>query len=138
MLQALHKWFAERPDLRMPPVLGVLRHIDLLSPAMEWQPPYDWQNGERPKERNIREAVAAAKEQLGELVEGVVPVCTSVGKVYGIEEGLLPALAARLDEARVVAVLRCLRNEADEGKARRVVRQMFEAGKGLLRAVLRH
>src|SRR2546430_3838016 len=86
-------------------ILGVLTHIDLLSPAMEWQPPYDWQKGERPKEKNIRAAVEAAKEQLGGLVDVVVPVCTTEGKVFGIDEGLLPALAAELDEARVVAVL---------------------------------
>src|SRR6185369_9928165 len=118
-----------------PPIIAVLTHIDLLSPAMEWQPPYDWQKGERPKERSIRAAIEAAKEQLSGLVDVIVPVCTVEGKVYGIEDGVLPALAAELDEARVVAVLRCLRNEPDTGKVRRVFGQLVEAGKGLLTAL---
>jgi predicted GTPase len=115
-------------------VLAVVTHIDLLSPALEWQPPYDWQGGERAKERNIREALAAVEEQLGELVEGVVPSCTAEGKVFGIEEAVLPALTMRLDEARVVSVLRCLRAEPDRGKVLKVFRQLLAAGKGLVRA----
>src|SRR5258708_27321073 len=95
---------------------------------MEWRPPYDWQKGERPKERNIREAVAAAAEQLGDLVDGVVPACTAEGKLFGIDEAILPALAMRLDEARVVSVLRCLRAEPDAGKIGRVFELLLEAG----------
>jgi predicted GTPase len=135
LLQGLRKWFADRPDLKEPPVIAVLTHIDLLSPAMEWQPPYDWQKGERPKERNIRAAVEATREQLGGLVDAVVPVCTAEGKVTRIDEGLLPALAASMDESRVVAVLRCLRNEPDTGKLKRVFGQLLEAGKGLFHAL---
>src|SRR5207244_4181720 len=39
MLTKLRDWFASQPELKMPPVLAVLTHIDLLSPAMEWAPP---------------------------------------------------------------------------------------------------
>src|SRR5262249_52431266 len=39
ILQKLRQWYAAHPELRMPPVLGVMTHIDLLSPAMEWAPP---------------------------------------------------------------------------------------------------
>jgi 50S ribosomal subunit-associated GTPase HflX len=53
LLRDLRAWFAARPDLRMPPILGVLTHIDLLSPAMEWAPPYDWQEPKRAKEKHI-------------------------------------------------------------------------------------
>src|SRR5438876_7560396 len=42
MLRSLKQWFASRIDLKMPPILGVMTHIDLLSPAMEWAPPYNW------------------------------------------------------------------------------------------------
>ena len=48
----------------MPPVLAVMTHIDLLSPALEWAPPYNWQEPERPKERQIQEALTAVREQL--------------------------------------------------------------------------
>jgi predicted GTPase len=129
MLQALRAWFAERPDLKMPPLLAVLTHVDLLSPALEWAPPYNWERPVRPKEENIHEALAAAREQLGEYLAGIVPVCTTPGKVYGIDEWLLPAVAERLDEVHGVALLRCLRAEVDTGKVRKVFHQLLAAGK---------
>src|SRR5262249_38674124 len=129
------RWFAEKPDLQCPPIVAVLTHVDLLSPAMEWQPPYDWQKGSRAKEKSMREAIEATREQLGNQVDAIVPVCAAEGKAFGVEEGLLPALAAELDEARVVAVLRCLRNEPDTGKVGKVFNQLVEAGKGLFGAL---
>ncbi len=41
VLDALEDWFRQHPQRRRPPVLVVLTHIDRLSPAAEWQPPYD-------------------------------------------------------------------------------------------------
>jgi predicted GTPase len=129
MLQALRKWFDSRPDLKMPRVLGVLTHIDLLSPGMEWQPPYRWQQPTRVKEKQIAEAVNAVREQLGDYLVGMVPVCAAEGKVYGVEEWLLPALVQLLDEARAVAMLRVLRAEVDTRKVRKVFDQLLAAGK---------
>ena len=117
------------PDLKRPPILVVATHIDLLSPAMEWAPPYDWRRGKRPKEESIRQAVAAITEQLGEMSPVVVPVCAAAGKVYGVDEFLLPEVAQKLDEAHGVAFLRCLRAEKDAGKIRKVFNQMLAAGK---------
>jgi predicted GTPase len=131
MLQELRSWFASHPDLKKPPVLAVVTHIDLLSPALEWSPPYNWQEGKRTKEENIRQALGAVRQQLGEFVTGIVPVCTAAGKVSGIEEGLLPAIAECLDEAHGVALLRCLRAEVDTGKVRKVFAQMLAVGKKL-------
>jgi predicted GTPase len=128
LLRALRAWFMSRPDLKMPPVLGVLTHIDLLSPAMEWAPPYDWTQPQRTKERQIQEAWAAVKEQLGEYLVGIVPLCTAEGKVYGLDEWFWPTLAELLDEAHAVALLRCLRAEANTGKIRKVFQQLLQAG----------
>ncbi len=133
MLREIAAWYAERPDLKPPPILAVLTHIDLLSPVMEWSPPYNWEEPTRPKERQIAEAVAAVPEQLGDELAYVAPVCTAEGKVYGVEEWCLPALASLLDEARGVAVVRALRGEADLGKVRRVFQQLAAAGGGALR-----
>jgi predicted GTPase len=139
MLQQLTAWFAARPDLKMPRVLAVLTHIDLLSPAMDWSPPYDWERPQRPKEKAIDAAAAAVREQLGQYLVGVVPVCVAEGKVYGVEEWLLPALTEMLDEAHAVGLLRVLRLEFDAEKVRKVFRQMravaTEAGKMLWRAL---
>jgi predicted GTPase len=129
MLDQLREWFAVRPELRSPPVLAVLTHIDLLSPAMEWSPPYDWLSPGRPKEVQIHEALVAARAQFADRLVGIAPVCTAQGKVYGIEEALLPAVAGMLDEARGVALLRCLRAEADRDRIRKVFRQLLATGK---------
>lgn len=129
MFKAVHSWFESHPDLKRPPIIVVATHIDLLSPAMEWAPPYDWRRGKRPKEESIRQAVAAISEQLGDLKPIVVPVCAAQGRVYGVDEFLLPAVAQKMDEAHGVAFLRCLRAEKDAGKVRKVFYQMLEAGK---------
>ncbi len=136
MLQALRKWFDARPDLKMPRVIAVLTHVDLLAPAMEWQPPYQWQAPTRVKELQIAGAMHAVREQLGEYLAGVVPVCLAEGRVYGVQEWLLPTLVGVLDEARAVGMLRCLRAEADAGKIRKVFEQLAAAGKGLATILL--
>src|SRR5262249_2048311 len=133
LLTDLRKWFAARPHLKMPRILAVVTHIDLLSPAMDWSPPYDWLHPKRPKEKNIAEMLSVVRDQLGAFLVGVVPVCTAEGKVYGIQEALLPRLAEQLDEASAVAMLRCLHAEADARKIRKVFDQLLQAGKQLVR-----
>ncbi len=129
MLERLRQWFAQNPHLRVPPVIGVLTHVDLLSPALEWMPPYDWLHPTRPKEQQMQQALEAVRDQFGGKLAAVVPVCVEPGKVFGIEEGLLPALSEKLGEARMVALLRVLRAEADAGKVRRVFDQLLTLGK---------
>lgn len=128
MLEKLEAWFAARPELKAPPVIAVTTHIDLLSPMMEWAPPYDWRGGKRPKEMNIREAVEVVRQQLGDHLEAAVPVCTAAGKVYGIDQELLPALAVQMSEARGVAFLRALKAEADRDQIRRTFNQVWSLG----------
>jgi spore coat protein CotF len=55
--------------------------------------------------------------------------------VYGVAEGLLPALARLLPEAQAVNLLRCLRQEADTGKVRKVLSQLLNAGTQLAKAL---
>jgi predicted GTPase len=135
MLDRLKDWYATHPELRRPPIIGVVTHVDLLSPAMEWEPPYDWRNGTRLKEQQIRLALQAAADQFGPRLAAIVPICGTAGKVYGIDEELLPVLVEKLGEARAVAFLRVLRAEADAGKTRKVVEQMMRAGKEIVNIV---
>jgi small GTP-binding protein len=129
LLDQLRRWFEARPDLKEPPIIAVVTHIDLLSPSLEWSPPYNWRTPGRPKEENIRDAVATVRQQLGTRLVNVVPVCVQPGKVYGIDEELLPAVAQMLDEVRGVALLRALRAEADRDRIRRVFQQLLATGK---------
>ncbi len=129
LLKDLKAWFMSNPDLKKPPLFVVMSHIDLLSPSLEWSPPYDWQKPTRPKEQSIRHALATVYEQLGPYVSAIVPVCTVPKKVYGIDEWLLPAVTQKLDEVHGVALLRCIRAEADAGKMQKVFYQLLETGK---------
>src|SRR5205823_4102763 len=102
ILEEWQNWFDAHPESRPPPLLGVMTHIDLLPPSLEWAPPYPgWLEGspKRPKEQMIREAILSIKETLMPPLAGVVPVCTSAGKVYGIREFLWPALIELLPDA---------------------------------------
>jgi predicted GTPase len=135
-LQDLETYFKSRPDLKRPPMLAVLTHIDLLSPAMEWSPPYDWRHPTRPKEQNIQEAMAAAQKQLGTYAPPVVPVCASEGRAYGVAEEMLPLIVARLDEAHGVGMLRALMAEANTGTVRIILRQLVDVAKRLLPVAL--
>jgi predicted GTPase len=136
LLKGLTEWFASHPELKRPPIVAVMTHIDLLSPTLEWSPPYDWQKPRRPKEKQIREALLAVQEQLGPYLSGVIPVCVAGGKVYGVEEWLLPAISKVLEEGRAVAMLRALRAEVDRNKVRKVFEQTLAAGQQLLLALL--
>lgn len=146
LLQDLHAWFTAHPRVKRPAVLAVLTHVDLISPSLNWSPPYCWRTPGRGggakgpahlrKEENIRQAVAVVHEQLGSYLTDVVAVCVAPGKVYGIEDELLPAMLARMEEARGVALLRCLRAEADRNKVRRVFEQMLVLGKEAARVAL--
>jgi hypothetical protein len=132
LLDRLRAWFAARPQLKLPPVVAVVNQIDLLSPKAEWFPPYNWVTGTRPKEVAIRDCVAAVREQLGARVVDVVPVCAREGDTFGIAEGLVPAVAAQLDDARGAALLRAFHAEAAADQWKRVGQQMLEGGKKAL------
>lgn len=59
---------------RQAPILLVLTHADRLDPAPEWDPPYDPDRGERPKEQSIRAARDAAARALDVPAGRVIPV----------------------------------------------------------------
>jgi len=69
-LEALKK---DLPDLN---AIGIVTQVDRLRPIREWNPPYDWREGNKPKEKSIREATNYRLEQLGDICELVLPVVT--------------------------------------------------------------
>ncbi|MEO1590011.1 MAG: GTPase [Cyanobacteria bacterium J06632_22] len=46
------------------PQVAVVTQVDRLRPVREWQPPYDWQTGDRPKEQSIRNATEYRADRL--------------------------------------------------------------------------
>jgi uncharacterized protein len=65
---------AEIADL---PIIVVVTQVDRLRPIREWEPPYDWQWGDRPKEVSIREATNYRAQLLSDFSNLVVPVVTT-------------------------------------------------------------
>ena len=101
---------AEIPDL---PVITVVTQVDRLRPIREWNPPYDWVFGERPKEKAIREALQYRSESLGEWCNRVLPLVAGDAKTnrpaWGVEE-LSLALFQAISPAKQLRLARFLRN----------------------------
>ena len=132
MLKSLDIFFKANPNLKRPPILAVVTHIDLLTPGMEWAPPYDWTKPQRIKEKSIAQALIYTQEQMGDQLVGTVPVCTAPGKEFGIQEALLPAMMTMLDQARAVGLVRILQAESDMGKVKKTFQQFLTIGTEIL------
>lgn len=73
-LESIRDWFRGNPQRSMPPVLLVVSHIDRLSPAREWSPPYDLATRTRPKAAAIGEALDQIAQDLDLRDSELVPV----------------------------------------------------------------
>jgi predicted GTPase len=102
-----------KADIADLPTIAIVTQVDRLRPIREWEPPYDWEWGERPKEKSIREATEYRAKLLGDFCNLVLPVVTSDSKInrvaWGIEAlslGLVEAIAP----AKQLRLARFLRN----------------------------
>jgi len=64
-------------DVRKIPIFTIITQVDRLRPFREWQPPYNWQTGNKPKELSIRDAVNYRQENLGEFCTAILPIVTA-------------------------------------------------------------
>lgn len=107
-LEFLEAVKATAPNL---PMIGVVTQVDRLRPFREWSPPYDWREGDRPKETSIREAVIFRQETLGHLVELVLPFVTAqatpVREAWGLAD-LSDNILDLLDPAKQFRLARFL------------------------------
>lgn len=87
------------------PTLAIVSQVDRLRPLREWNPPYNWQWGDRPKEVAIREAVEYRAQLLGEFCNRVLPIVSGDSEriAWGVEalslallEAIAPAKQLRL------------------------------------------
>lgn len=110
----------EVPDL---PAITALTQVDRLRPLREWQPPYDWQWGDRPKEISIREATRYRQEQLGELCDRILPLVTrDAQRAAWNTSALSNALVELIDPAKELRLARFLRDrEAQVTAAARLI-----------------
>ncbi len=113
---------ATLPEL---PVLGVLGQVDRLRPIREWSPPYDWESGDRPKERAIRAAVDYRATTLAPYCNLIHPLVSADRKSGRAEWGadeLALLLLDLIDPAKQVRLARFLGAiEARAAAAARIV-----------------
>lgn len=99
-LDSIRAWFRDNPTRRMPPILGVVSHIDRLSPAREWSPPYDLTDLKTPKAVAISEALQQIATDLALPMTDLVPVRLDQGADgYNIDL-LWSAVYERLEQAK--------------------------------------
>ncbi len=95
------------------PIITIVTQVDRLRPIREWQPPYNWETGEKPKEISIREATKYRQELLGNFANLVLPVVTNDPQNNRTDwniEALSSGLLAAIDPAKQLRLTRFLRN----------------------------
>ncbi|NDJ24808.1 GTPase [Nostoc sp. B(2019)] len=101
---------AEVADL---PAIAIITQVDRLRPIREWQPPYDWEWGNRPKEIAIREATEYRAKLLGKFCNLVLPVVTGdtqTSRVAWGVEALSLGLVEAIAPTKQLRLARFLRN----------------------------
>lgn len=96
------------------PAIAIVTQVDRLRPVREWLPPYDWQQGDRPKEQSIRAATQYRLEQLGDRCVQVLPVVTQDSQFERSPwnlDALSLALIDHLEPAKQQRLARFLRNQ---------------------------
>jgi uncharacterized protein len=119
--------FAAEPHRILPPVLVVASHVDRLSPAREWAPPYNIDAPRTEKEVAMRASLEAIATDLAVPPAEVVPArLNPLAQAYNIEV-LGAELARRVERARRSRSLR-LALGAKRMDWRRILRQAGRAG----------
>ena len=131
IVQSIRDYFSARPQLRPPPMLVALTHIDLLRPPLVWQPPYDIAVPQSAKARAIRAALEAVGGDLGVAASHVVPVCLHPERLYNIDDALIPALVDLVPAARRTALVRSVSTLREQEQWTLLGRQARAAGRFL-------
>lgn len=136
LLEQLQEMYRAKPQLKPPPVIGVLTHVDLLAPPLEWSPPYNWRSPDNAKARSLHDAVEYIRELFGTSLVEIIPVCSEdqSQRGWGVLEELLPAIVQQLDDVRSVALLRAFENQLDRGRWKHLAHQVKRSGRALLQA----
>jgi uncharacterized protein len=130
-LDAVRSYFATTQDRRMPPIIAVATHIDVLRPVQEWAPPYDIANPVNDKTRSIRAALDHIAVDLDLNIGDVIPTCLADKRPAYNVDGIWTKIAAVLPEARSAHLVRRLRSATTGWKWSKLWSQTVNAGKAL-------
>jgi uncharacterized protein len=135
-IREVEEWYHSQPQLKPPPLLGILTHVDLLRPVLEWSPPYNWREPTRPKEQSIDEAIRYVDQLFTGSLVGLVPVCADAARqrTWGILEELIPALTGILNDAQSAALLQTFERDLNRDQLKTLLNQVGRLGSDLFRA----
>ncbi|MGI8502834.1 MAG: GTPase family protein [Hassallia sp.] len=100
-------------DIADLPMIAVVTQVDRLRPIREWEPPYNWELGDRPKEVAIRQATEYRSQLLGEFCDLILPIVTDDIKTNRVAWGvdaLSLGLVSAIAPAKQLRLARFLRN----------------------------
>ncbi|TWT49124.1 tRNA modification GTPase TrmE [Rubripirellula amarantea] len=125
-LATLDSYFHDHPQFKSPPIIAVLTHIDLIPPASVWNPPYDLDTPTEAKEENIEGAIQYAREIFPDEFADVCGVClsTDLNRQWGVDEFLIPAMVANVDQGRSLSLLRAFEKHVDLKRVRKLLSQV--------------
>jgi len=114
-LNAIRSYFQQERQLSMPVIIAVATHIDRLRPIQEWKPPYNIQQPENLKAKNIRGFCEVIADELNLPLKNIIPVCLNaeIG-IYNVNDGLMMMIHDHLNKAQQVRYLRCLRHQQNQ------------------------
>jgi len=135
VIAGIRKYYADRTNRRLPPILAALTHIDLLPPREAWSPPYATDTPANDKARSIRRAMETVAGNLSLGLDDVVPVSVGTEQAPYNVERLTARIAALVPEARRAQFLRLMEDAAPRWSARRLGRQASNAVLSATRAV---
>jgi hypothetical protein len=129
-------WYAGHPQLKSPPILGVLTHVDLLRPTLEWSPPYEWREPQTAKAQSLHDSVQYVRELFGTALVDVIPVCTQADqkRAWGVLEEVVPAVTMLLSEAQSVALLRAFEHDLDHNRFKLLLTQFRRFSHGVVKS----
>ncbi|QDV23122.1 GTPase family protein [Aureliella helgolandensis] len=139
LLRKLQEHYRQNAQLKPPPIIAVLTHIDRLKPAREWSPPYDWRSPYSAKEESIAGAVQYNREVFGPLIVDCVPIYTGnlAESITGANEELIPVLVRHLDRGHAAAILKAYYQKLDRERFRQIYQQVWGLAKAVGRSVLK-
>jgi hypothetical protein len=95
------------------PIIALVTQVDRLRPIREWQASYDWQSGEKEKEKAIREATEYRAQFFGDLCQLVLPIVTQESQTsrtaWGID-ALSLAIIETIEPAKQLRLARFLQD----------------------------
>jgi len=133
-LQSVRAWSNTQRTRRVPSIVLALTHIDQLSPANEWTPPYDIVAQAGPKARSIRAAVDAVAVAFNMPADTIVPVSMPLNRQPYNIDALWARISVELDEAKLVQLDR-LRMGQQRLSLRELADQLGHAGRFIVEGV---